>query len=286
MDEKIYRMWFGSVSHFEKDENGKLTEMTQQIGYGESPDGITWTLHPEPVTRSGRCPSVMVEDDGTFRMWVNSRPEGHPGWGSLGSHIVLATSPDGIHWEEQGLAIRPAEMYTSCVYPFVMRNRDGLAMWFGSHHKDRSTGSYDVTFAHSGDGLHWEQTGSPVFPSNPDTTAFDGRYTSTPQVLNLPGRYAMYYSARDMEVEWVTPDGRRGVDGAGVYEHIGYAYIPVEEKEDPTLRFSWSVDGEAIPDGGKSYRFHPDNAGTYTVTCRVENANGSASYTWDIDVKP
>ena len=59
----------------------------------------------------------------------------------------------------------------------------------------------------------------------------------------------------------------------GIYEHIGYAYIPVEEKEDPTLSFSWSVDGKPVAGGAKSYHFHPHKAGTHTVTCRVVNAN-------------
>ena len=74
LEERRYRMWFSALTHYEETADGELIEMTQQVGYAESPDGIAWEIHPEPVTRSGRCPSVMQEADGTFTMWVNARP--------------------------------------------------------------------------------------------------------------------------------------------------------------------------------------------------------------------
>ena len=59
LEERRYRMWFSALTHYEETADGELVEMTQQVGYAESPDGIAWEIHPEPVTRSGRCPSVM-----------------------------------------------------------------------------------------------------------------------------------------------------------------------------------------------------------------------------------
>ena len=93
-------MWFSALTHYEETADGELVEMTQQVGYAESPDGIAWEIHPEPVTRSGRCPSVIQEADGTFTMWVNARPEGDPDPSSIYGHTMLLRSPDGIHWEE------------------------------------------------------------------------------------------------------------------------------------------------------------------------------------------
>jgi predicted GH43/DUF377 family glycosyl hydrolase len=281
-EEKSYKMWFTARIGWKQDENGRRRAI-QRVGYAKSPDGISWAFHPEPVAR-GRRPFVQKSDDGSYRMWVGAQSRANPEMG-LGKNLITARSEDGTHWEEEGDVIRPAEMFESCVYPFVMGDRGELGVWFGSHHKDRATGWFDITFALSKDGFEWSQVGRPVFPASSDKAAFDGRYTSTPHVLKLPGKYTMYYSARDMDDYWTAPDGSRQRDTWGIYEHIGYAYIPVEEKEDPTLGFSWSVDGNPVAGGGKSYHFHPHKAGAHTVTCRVENANGSASYTWDIDVK-
>ncbi len=60
----------------------------------------------------------------------------------------------------------------------------------------------------------------------------------------------------------------------------------MEEKEDPTLSFSWSVDGKPLQESARSMRFTAEKAGGHSVTCRAENANGSASYTWDNVVEP
>ena len=74
LEERKFRMWFSALTHWEQTDDGELVEMTQQVGYAESPDGIAWDIHPEPVTRSGRCASVMQEADGSFTMWANARP--------------------------------------------------------------------------------------------------------------------------------------------------------------------------------------------------------------------
>ena len=117
LEERRYRMWFSALTHYEETADGELVEMTQQVGYAESPDGIAWEIHPEPVTRSGRCPSVMQEADGTFTMWVNARPAGDPDPSAIYGHTMLLRSPDGIHWEEIADVLQPEGIYKSCVYP-------------------------------------------------------------------------------------------------------------------------------------------------------------------------
>ena len=86
-------------------------------------------------------------------------------------------------------------------------------MWCGGHCHDEF---FEITFGRSLDGLHWSLSSEKsVFPAVPDRNAFDGRYTSTPQVLSLPGKYVLYYSARDWDDTWIAPDGSRqaGPDG-------------------------------------------------------------------------
>ena len=178
LEERRYRMWFSALTHYEETADGELVEMTQQVGYAESPDGIAWEIHPEPVTRSGRCPSVIKEDDGTFTMWVNARPEGDPDPSAIYGHTMLLRSPDGIHWEEIADVLQPEGIYKSCVYPFVMRDGPSLVMWHGGHREaqrddvsftraqlDDAYGDwFDLTFARSADGRAWtERLGHPVF---------------------------------------------------------------------------------------------------------------------------
>lgn len=277
LEARIYRMWFTAVD--EIDAEGRPW-LNQRVGYGESPDGISWTFHPEPVLRTGRRPCVLKLDDGTYRMWVNAPSRATPDL-PMTLNVVSARSGDGLHWEHEGDAVRYGGIYRSCVYPFVMRDRDELAMWFGGH---REGGLFDISFGRTRDGGTWYyQNDVPTFPPNPRREAFDGRYTSTPHVLKLPGRYLMYYSARDLDDAWVAPDGSRRRDGDGVYRHVGCAELPVDQVEDPDLRFSWTSNGTPIPGNGGSLRFVADRAESHSITCRVENGNGSAAYTWEVD---
>ncbi len=279
LQEKIYKMWFTAVD--EGDAEGSPW-LNQRIGYGESPDGISWTFRAEPVFHVGRRPCVLKLDDGTYRMWVNAPSKEAPDL-KMTENIISVRSEDGLHWEEEGDAVRYGGIYRSCVYPFVMRDRGELVVWFGGH---RAGGTFDISFGRARDGSTWYyQNDMPIFPANPGRETFDARYTSTPHVLKLPGKYVMYYSARDLDDGWVAPDGSHQQDSAGVYRHIGCAELPVSEVEDPRLRFSWSVDGKVIPGEGRSLWFEGERSGRHTVTCRVENTNGSAAYTWDVEVE-
>jgi len=297
--ERKYRMWFSALTHWEQTDDGELVEMTQQVGYAESPDGIAWNIHPEPVTRSGRCATVIQEADGTFLMWANARPDGDPDPSSIYGHIMLLRSADGIHWEEVADVIQPQGIYKSCVYPHVVRDGPGFIMWHGGHREslrddvdftrgqlDDAYGDwFDLTTARSADGLAWtDRPGLPVFPPNDDKTAFDARYTSTPHVLKLPGRYVLYYSARDMLEGWLQADGTPGPGRGFAYRHIGYAALEAEEHTDPTLSYAWSIDGVPTTGCAAALPFSARLAGTHYVTCRIQNANGSAAYTWKLIV--
>ena len=298
--ERKYRMWFSALTHWEQTDDGELVEMTQQVGYAESPDGITWDIHPEPVTRSGRCASVIQEADGSFTMWANARPDGDPDPSSIYGHIMLLRSSDGINWEEIADVIQPQGIYKSCVYPHVVRDGPGFIMWHGGHREslrddvafargqlDDAYGDwFDLTTARSLDGLTWtDRPGLPVFPPNDDKNAFDARYTSTPHVLKLPGRYVLYYSARDMLEGWLQADGTPGPGRGFAYRHIGYAALAAEEHTDPTLSFTWSIDGKPLPSHRTpTLQYRPQVAGTQLLTCQIQNANGTNSYTWKLVV--
>jgi predicted GH43/DUF377 family glycosyl hydrolase len=88
-----YALWYEGFS--ESDDRGA-------IGYATSPDGITWTRHPQPVIAPGACgttpeagvflPSV-IQRDGSLLMIFGGleRPRSDP-------MLFAATSEDGIAW--------------------------------------------------------------------------------------------------------------------------------------------------------------------------------------------
>ena len=103
-------------------------------------------------------------------------------------------------------------------------------------------------------------------------------------MLKLPGRYVLYYSARDMQEGWLQADGTPGPGRGFAYRHIGYATLDATAHPDPTLRYAWSIDGEPLPEGGDTLRFRAPEGGTHYVKCQVENANGNAEYSWKVVV--
>lgn len=108
--------------------------------------------------------------------------------------------------------------------PHVIRHEGKYLMWYGGH---VAGGIFELFCAESTDGSKWiTQHERPAFPASRDKTRFDGRYTSTPCVIEEADRYLMYYSARDWKSDYVTPDGKKGRDGAGVYAHVGVAVCP------------------------------------------------------------
>ena len=65
-------------------------------------------------------------------------------------------------------------------------------------------------------------------------------------MLKLPGRYVLYYSARDMLEGWLQADGTPGPGRGFAYRHIGYAALPAEEHSRSDTELSRGhIDGEA-----------------------------------------
>ena len=223
-EEQIYKMWFVSVVHIERGADGKMTEMTQSLGYATSPDGLQWNVHPEPIYESGRSPSVIKEGPNRYRMWMGSRPSREHPAGDLARNFYEFTSTDGVNWERlEPPVLQPSGKASTIVYPFVLKENDRYDMWYGGHIKG---GTFEIFHATSADGTSWETDHDNIaFPSTKNRERFDGRYTSTPCVLSLPDRYLLYYSARDWKNEYVDNQGRQRTDKDGIYAHIGVAVM-------------------------------------------------------------
>jgi len=224
-EERVYKMWFTGLVRIDRDERGGATDIDQRVGYATSGDGRRWEVLPRPICDSGRSPCVVQEGPEQYRMWVGCEPTPDSPYNSIYANICELTSPDGIEWTRVGPpAIRPSGLISTCVYPFVLKTDSQYLMWYGGH---RDGGLFEVFCASSSDGSHWTPRHDvPAFPATHQADDFDGRYTSTPCVIEEDDRYLLYYSARDWENEYTDSEGQKRRDGAGVYAHIGLAVCP------------------------------------------------------------
>lgn len=83
--------------------NGQPTDGKGNIGYATSMDGISWTVHPEPVLIAGDQgnwdsasiaePSV-VKAGGLYHMWYSALNQ----WEVENFQVGYASSSDGVNW--------------------------------------------------------------------------------------------------------------------------------------------------------------------------------------------
>jgi len=218
-EEDRFKMWF-IMSQRRGSADRPLLQ--QLLGYATSPDGRRWQIHPEPLYPSGRGPCVLKDGPGRYRMWMNSAPAADDDFRAMARFIYRFTSPDGLHWSrDDEPAVVANETHRSIVYPHVVEKNGVYTMWYGCH---VDGGIFEIYASTSADGLHWtNHFERPAFAATRDPDHFDGRYTSTPCVIDDKDRYLLYYSARDLGNLYGAGDGTVKVDGDGIYRHIGVA---------------------------------------------------------------
>ena len=105
----------------------------------------------------GTCFDIcVIEDSGTFRMWLSWRPK---------KSVALSESSDGIHWSAPRivLAPNPASGWEDDINrPAVVRRADGYHMWYtgqswrrGLSKEGREDGRSAIGYATSSDGVNW-----------------------------------------------------------------------------------------------------------------------------------
>ncbi|NKB71752.1 MAG: hypothetical protein GKR89_32150 [Candidatus Latescibacteria bacterium] len=221
-DEQLYKMWFIMA---QRRDQGTDIQLRQLLGYATSVDGLDWQVHPEPIYPSGRRPCVLKEGPGRYLMWMNSAPAADDDFRAMACHIYRFTSSDGLQWtRDTEPAVVATQTHRSIVYPYVLGRDGAYTMWYGCHVEG---GFFEIYASTSADGLHWtHHFEGPAFAAGRDPNRFDGRYTSTPCVLEEADRYLLYYSARDLGNLYGTGDGAVQVDQDGIYRHIGVAVCP------------------------------------------------------------
>ena len=225
VDENLYKMWFIMLAG-RRSAEGSLVDIDQKLGYATSLDGLSWDVHPEPIFRDGRRPFVMKDGPNAYRMWMCSSPHPEGDFGDLVSHIYRFVSSDGLNWTRDPEPMLSAtKTHRSVIYPCVLQDESGYTMWYGCHVE----GAFEIFCSTSVDGLRWTHyLDRPAFSATRDPNDFDGRFTSTPCVLDDGDRYLMYYCTRDCGNLYRAGDGTIMFDRAGIYRHIGVAVCPKE----------------------------------------------------------
>jgi len=223
-EEERFKMWFVAGTR-KLGQDGRLSEVEQSLGYATSTDGIEWDVCPEPLLESVRRPCVLKDAPGAYRMWMGAAPEPGGTFDDVVGSIYRFTSPDGLHWTRDAEPVVTAnEELRSVVYPFVLQLDAGYIMWYGCH---VAGGFFEIYCSTSTDGQHWtHHHDQPALPATRNANNFDGRYTSTPCVLDDGDRYLLYYSTRDCGNLYGAGDGTVQTDACGLYRHIGVAVCP------------------------------------------------------------
>ncbi len=255
-DSLRYEMWYSASA-------GYPAAKPYRIGFATSPDGISWTLHPNPVLEpdAGTWDEATVEwpmvlrENGEYKMW-------YTGWkpnfvGGMG--IGYATSPDGINWTKyannpvMGAGTAAWEEGGSA-YSAVIPVSGGYKMWYTGVNLDSPIPSEtNIGYASSSDGISWQKDtlDNPVLTIGAPGQ-WDNPKIMEPVVVFIDSVYHMWYtggqipSGNRRDIGWAT-----SVDGIHWNKYNNSATTaPLYADSDPVLTpTSGQWDGMKISSG-------------------------------------
>jgi beta-1,2-mannobiose phosphorylase / 1,2-beta-oligomannan phosphorylase len=223
-----YHLWYTGYNHNQSDSHFRKT---MSLGYATSPDGLTWTRHPEnPIFDESWTEDMMVLKQGdTYYMFAE------------GLHDIphMLTSPDRVHWRDHGrIDVRqtnnepldPGPYGTPTVWVeagqwYLFYERRDLGIWLAT----------------SADRKVWVNVqDDPVIAMGPEE--YDKHAVAMNQVIKRDGKYYGYYHAcahrpwRDWTtnvamstdlIHWTKYDGNPILSGnksSGTLVHDGQQY--------------------------------------------------------------
>lgn len=200
VEDGLYRMWYG----------GQGRDGHDRIHYAESRDGRNWI--PKGVVLEDRSanhvndPSVVKVGHTYYLYYTRAGKD-------VVDEIALATSEDGIHWERQGVVLKPGEpdAWDGLLVgrPSVLHDGGTFRMWFDGR-KDLPLGApaenvpksphsrRSIGYATSKDGLHWTR-----HPHNP----VFGHDAGGVDVERFGQHLVMVYESRDGTKAATSADG-------------------------------------------------------------------------------
>ncbi len=213
-----YEMWFTATSA----ETESWRPM--HIGFATSFDGISWTVHPEPVLEPSaegwdmwtveepavireRLPNAVI-----YKMWYSASSEFDDVF-----KIGYATSTDGINWVKDTLN-NPVMVPGSDAWQvqgfssaYVIKGEDGYKMWYTGWSKDWVFSN--IGYATSEDGISWmpDSVNNPVIKKG-KTLSWDDGAVGDPVVILIDTVYHMWFCGKrpneggPWQTGWATSD--------------------------------------------------------------------------------
>ena len=134
--------------------------------------------------------------------------------------IQRRTSPDGIHWSEPQVVLKPDaddDYDLQFYYLAVTYTPEGRIGLLGHYHSD--PGVMDIEFCYSADGINWNRERVPDFPRPAGT----GMICAPHSMLKKGDKYIMFYTG-----DAINHHGKlmEGADPAGPSSWIAYSEIP------------------------------------------------------------
>lgn len=184
-DDGKYKMWYLNT----------YNSGTGDIGYAESPDGISWnSLTSEAVFTPGQTgswddhtvgPGAIIKENGVYKMYYIGWHSQYDNW-----HIGLATSSDGIHWQRyQNPVLSGSGIEAQLGVSDVVKCGSVYYMYYASRTSDMGNARLNV--ATSYDGINFTRySGNPILVQS---QAWEGTAIAFPTVLYDNGTFKLLY---------------------------------------------------------------------------------------------
>jgi predicted GH43/DUF377 family glycosyl hydrolase len=185
-----------------------------QIGLATSPNGFSWTRHPNnpiitlPQGVNGLYDPMVIKKDTDYIMWYETQADE----GSLkGFRFFRAISTDGIVWTTNPITpiyFQPENISESQTSPFVIydKNINKYKMWYSS----LKQGTWSISYAESFDGITWiNNLNNPIITND---QPWEGDHVVAPTVIYDNNNYHLWYmtSPSDNIIYAYSSDGITG----------------------------------------------------------------------------
>jgi hypothetical protein len=200
-DGATYKMWYGAI-------NGGGQWCDSWIEYAESPDGNSWTTHPDPIlecTPGGSDhwimtqPKVIKDGPNSYRTYYSAAATG-----AAPMTVARASSSDGVHWTKDGVVLQGdgTGFDAASVNAVGALYQDGIYYLF---YGGRAVAGVEPTvlgIAWSLDGLNFQRGETPVLPLG-GPQDFDNNSTGQGvSVLRVGDEYRMWYGGLGDNNSW------------------------------------------------------------------------------------
>ncbi|MGH9558975.1 MAG: hypothetical protein ACRD30_07010 [Bryobacteraceae bacterium] len=150
---------------------------------------FSWQAMPGPAIARGNWVDALNPSVVRFHGEYLNLYSGYDGriW-----HTALATSSDGVHWEDRGVVLSPSGWEGNYIAAngSALAQGDEILYWYQAGDPPR------IALARSKDGAHWNKNPAPVMNVGP-RGSFDELGVADPYAIRKGGRYYLFYTGMD-----------------------------------------------------------------------------------------